>query len=238
MPGYQGQADRRDRARALVAVALVHLALGAAILTGLNVRSVAHTIERLKTFDITEAPPPPPEPPPPPQPRQSRPEQEEGAAGKKAEPTPVVAPKPRVVVPATPPVVAAPIAGTGNSNRAGAALAGSGTGAGGSGTGRGGRGTGPDFSRYTPARLIENIRNSDYRAIVGGRMSAGSAMVSLNVEPSGRTNQCRVVRSSGDPEIDAALCPLITRRLRFDPARDDRGRPIAYSLQYVPRWTR
>jgi protein TonB len=62
-------------------------------------------------------------------------------------------------------------------------------------------------------------------------------MVSLRVESTGLASGCRVLRSSGDPNVDAALCPLITQRLRFLPALDDRGRPIAYQLDYVATWT-
>ncbi len=132
MSHYRGTAEAQDRAVALAGVLLVHAALAAAILSGLNVHSVAHTIERLKTFDISEPPPPPPPPPPPAQ-RSERAKDEAGAPAKKAEATPVVAPKPKIVVPARTPIVAAPIAGRGSAPSSGAAAAGTGTGAGGSG---------------------------------------------------------------------------------------------------------
>jgi protein TonB len=61
-------------------------------------------------------------------------------------------------------------------------------------------------------------------------------MVSLRVEPNGQATNCRVLRSSGDPYVDSGLCPLITQRLRFLPALDDQGRPIAYQLDYVASW--
>lgn len=224
-----------DRAKALVGVALVHIVLGAVILTGLNVHNVHQVVESMKTFDITERQPPPPVAPPP-QPKADRAKEKEGAAGKKAEPTPVVAPKPAVVVPAKPPVVAAPIAGTGNAARAGAATAGSGIGAGGSGTGRGGGGTG-DSSGFTPARLVRNLNRSDYRDLTGGRLQFGRAMVALQVDADGLPTNCRVIRSSGDPTVDDGLCPIIYRRLRFRPALDADGRPIPYHLNYVANWS-
>ena len=62
-------------------------------------------------------------------------------------------------------------------------------------------------------------------------------MVSLRVDPSGAATNCRVVRSSGDSVIDGSLCPLVEARLRFRPALDDQGRPIAYQLQYVATWS-
>ena len=234
MASYRSTA-REDRAKALAGVLLVHIALGAIILSGLNVRIVQHAVEQLKTFDIREPPPPPPQPPPPQQ-RSERAREKEGAAGKKAEPSPVVAPKPKIVVPAKPPVAAGPVAGAGSATRSGAATAGTGTGAGGSGSGRGGGGTG-DFSGFTPARLVRNLNRGDYRQLTGGRMPYGRAMVSLQLDSRGVPVECRVARSSGDPSVDAGLCPLVTRRLRFRPALDADGRPIPYRLQYVATWS-
>ena len=231
---YRG-AYKEDRAKALVGVVAVHAVLAAVILTGLNVRNVQHAVETLKTFNIKEIVPPPP-PPPPPQVKVDRAKEKEGAAGKKAEPSPVVAPKPKIVIPAKPPVVAAPIAGRGNARTAGASTAGTGTGAGGSGNGRGGGGTG-DFSGFTPARLIRNLSDSDYRQLTNGRILAGRAMVSLTVDPAGRPTNCRIARSSGDPGVDMGLCPLVTRRLAFRPAMDAQGRPIPYNLNYVADWS-
>ena len=231
---YSG-AYKEDRAKALAGVVAVHVVLAAVILTGLNVRNVQHVVESLKTFDIKEIVPPPP-PPPPLEPKADRAKEEEGAAGKKAEPSPVVAPKPKIVVPAKPPIVAAPVAGTGNARTAGAATAGTGTGAGGSGNGRGGGGNG-DFSGFTPARLIRNLSRGDYRQLTDGRVPSGRAMVSLTVDPSGRPTNCRIARSSGDGVIDSGLCPLVTRRLGFRPAMDAQGRPIPYSLNYVAEWS-
>ena len=220
----------------MVGVLLVHAALAAVILTGLNVRIVQRAVEeQLQTFNIKEPPPPPPEPPPPQQ-KSERAQEEEGAAGKKAEPSPIVAPKPKIVVPAKPPVVAAPVAATGSANRSGAALSGTGPGAGGTGSGRGGGGTG-DFSGFTPARLVRNLNRGDYRQLTGERMPSGRAMVSLQLDERGMPVRCSIARSSGDSYVDEGLCPLITRRLRFRPALDDQGHPIPYSLQYVANWT-
>jgi len=227
-------AQTPDRMKALGGVVVVHAALAAMILSGLNVRIVSETVERLKTFDIREAPPPPQ--PPPPAPTRDRAREEEGAAGKKAEPTPVVAPTPRIVVPYKPPVPAAPIAGTGSASTSGAATAGTGPGAGGSGTGRGGGGSG-DFSGYTPARMLNKIPDREYRRISGGRVPRGSATISFRVNRSGRMANCRIARSSGDSAVDGGLCPLITRRLRFRPARDASGRPVPYGLNYVATWS-
>jgi TonB family C-terminal domain len=230
---YRGTADRPDQAKAIAAVVAVHAALAFVILSGLDVRNVREAVERMTTIAITEPPPPPPVRPPKPAPKPQPMKKPEGAAAKQAQPTPVVAP---------PPQAARPLAdsggqggGHGHSTASGAALSGSGTGADGSGMGVGGGSA--DFSRFTPARLVRNLSRGDYRALAAGRMPAGRAMVSLRIEPTGEPTNCRVLRSSGDPYVDAGLCPLIMARLRFRPALDDHGRPIAFQLDYVATWT-
>jgi periplasmic protein TonB len=233
VPSYSGSADTPDRTKAIAAVVAVHAALAFIILSGLNVRNVSEAVERLKTFDI--APPPPP-PPPPPQPKAApKPhamKKPAGAPAPKAEPTPVVAPPPKIPLPS--PIAAGRVAGSGTAARSGAGGLGNGTGAGGAGNGAGGGGS--DYSRFTPAQLIRNLTRGDYRSIAQGRLSTGRAMVTLRVEPNGVPSHCRVIRSSGDPVVDGGLCPLIEARLRFRPALDDHGRPIAYQLQYVATW--
>jgi periplasmic protein TonB len=231
---YRGTADGRDQAKALFAVAIVHAALAAVILSGLNVQTVRQAVETLKTFDIKEPAPPPPAPPPP-QRQAQRAKEEEGAAGKRAEPSPIVAPKPRIVLPAKPPVAAAPAPGTGSATTSGAATYGTGPGAGGTGTGRGGGGTG-DFTGFSPARMINKIPDREYRRISGGRLPFGSATISFRVNPDGRMSNCRITRSSGDPYVDSIVCEAATRHLRFRPARDPNGRAVAQDMTYTPTW--
>lgn len=225
-------ADNPDRLKALAGVLLVHAGLAAVIVSGLNVDMVATSFERLKTFDIDQAPPPPP---PPPSPTPDRAREKEGAAGKKAVPTPVVAPPPKIVVPARSPLVASPVPATGSASSAGAASAGTGTGAGGSGTGLGGGGSG-DFSRFTPARMLNKIPDREYRRISGGRIVRGSATIAFRVRPDGRMSGCRVVRSSGDATVDQIVCDAAAKYLRFSPARDPDGRAIAQDMSYTPSW--
>jgi protein TonB len=233
MPSYRGTADRPDQAKAIAAVVAIHVGLAFILLSGLDVKNVRQAVERMTTIAISEPPPPPPIQPQKPAPKPQAMKKAEGTVAKKAEPTPVVAPQPKL--PVRPPIPAARIAGAGTSSLSGAAHAGNGTGAGGSGSGVGGGGT-ADYSRFTPAQLVRNLSRGDYRSIAAGRMPAGRAMVALRVEPTGQPSNCRVLRSSGDPYVDSGLCPLITERLRFLPARDDQGRPIAYQLNYVATW--
>jgi len=227
-------AEKGDRWKAMAAAVGVTAVVGAGILSGLNVDIIREAGERLETFDVALPEPPPEEPPP--ELQRDRADEEQGAAGRKAEPTPIVAPKPEIVLPPREVIAAAVEPGAGTASTSGAANSGTGPGAGGTGSGRGGGGSGAGGTGFTPAQLVRNLTRSDYRQLTGGRLPAGRAMVSLRVEPDGSASNCRVVRSSGDTAVDRGLCPLITRRLQFRAARDDRGRPIAYQLQYVATW--
>jgi protein TonB len=233
MSSYTGTVGRPDRAKAIAAVIAVHAALAAAILAGLNVSIVTQAVEQLKTFDIRERPPPPPVPPPQARPRPKQAKLEEGAAGKKANPSPVVAPKPRLPVPS--PVPAAPVAGTGSGTTAGAASSGTGLGAGGSGIGRGGGG---DYSGFTPARRISRIPDREYRRLAATGIASGSVGVTIKVNTDGSVSNCRVARTSGDSSIDGLMCQLTLRYVRFSPARDAAGRPVAQDVTFYPNWWR
>ncbi|MFP5329341.1 MAG: TonB family protein [Alphaproteobacteria bacterium] len=221
--------DRRDRWKAIAATAAVNLLLGAVILTGLNVEIVSRAVERLETFDIS-LPKPPPEKPPPPPPPKARDEQTEGApAAPKA--SPIVAPNPVIELPPQNPVPAAPVAGTGSSSSTGQGGAGSGTGAGGSGAGSG-RGSG-----FTPAQRISKVPDREYRRFVSvSGLKRGSVGLTVKVNTDGRPSNCRIVRSSGSQAADTLMCELTLRYVRFRPARDPQGQPVAQDISWFPDW--
>lgn len=229
MASYRGQIDAPDRTKAVLGVVLVHVALAAIILTGLSVESVRKAVETMTTIAIVE-----PEPPPPP-PRElvevPKAPKKAGSPGKKAEPTPVVAPEAKLPVPS--PISAAKIAGRGTSSDAGAGVAGNGTGTGGAGSGRGGGGTG-----FTPARRISKIPDSAYRQLAATGITSGSVGVTIKVETDGSVSNCRIARSSGDGGADSLMCSLTLRFVRFEPARDPSGRPVAQDITFFPNWWR
>jgi protein TonB len=238
MSSYRGTIDRPDvgrdtRAKAIAAVVAVHVALAGVILSGLNVEMVSKAVERLKTFDIAPPPPPPPQPPPKPAPWPRQMKKEAGAPARKAEPSPVVAPP--TPLPVRSPLPAAKVAGTGNAATSGAAASGSGTGAGGAGNGLGGGG---DYSRFTPARRISRIPDREYRRLSATGIASGSVGVTVKVSADGGVSNCRVARSSGDRSIDALMCELTLRYIRFDPARDPTGRAVAQDITFYPNWWR
>ena len=231
MSSYRGTADRPDQAKAIAGVVLVHIALAAIILSGLNVQTVKHAVEQLTTVNIIQPRPPPPVQPPPrpvPKPAAAKPQ---GAPAKKAEPSPVVAPQPKLPVPS--PIPAAKVAGTGSSTRSGAAANGNGTGAGGVGNGPGGGG---DFTGFTPARKITKIPDREYRRLADTGLRSGTVAIAIRVNPDGSVSNCRVVRSSGNPYADSLMCQLTIQYVRFSPARDPTGRPVAQDVTWAPNW--
>lgn len=233
MAYYSGTVSRPDRAKAVAAVVAVHAALATALLTGLRVGVVREAVERMTTIDIREPPPPPPVKPPPPAPKPHEAKKPAGAPAPKAEPTPVVAPQPRLPLPS--PIPAAKIAGTGSASSSGAGTSGTGTGAGGSGYGPGGGGTGG----FTPAQKVTKVPDREYRRLVfASGMDRGTVGISIRVTPDGRASNCRVVRSSGSPVADSLMCQLTEEYVRFLPARDPQGRPVAQDVTWYPNWYR
>ena len=227
-----GAASPRDRAKALIGVAAVHVALALALLSGLTVTMARRMADSLVTFDVREVPPPPPLKPPQPKPKPQPMKNPAGAPAPRAEATPVAAPPAKLPIPS--PIPAAKVAGTGSAASSGAALAGNGTGSGGTGSGIGGGGHGG----FTPARLVSNIPNFEYARLASTGIPSGLVGVGILVGPNGAVSSCRIARSSGDPSIDALVCQLTERYVRFDPARDPYGRPIAQDITYFPNWRR
>lgn len=222
--------EKRDRWKAMLAAVAVTGLVGAGILSGLNVSFVREAAERLETFDIALPQDPPPPPPPPPPPREAQ-EQQGAPAAPKA--SPVVVPEPEIRLPVQNPIAAAPEAGTGASSSTGQGGAGSGTGAGGTGTGAG-RGSGAGF---TPARRVSKVPDSEYRRFVRtSGLQRGRVGLTVKVNTDGRPSHCRIIRSSGNSAADSLMCELTLRYVRFRPARDPQGRPVAQDISWFPDW--
>ena len=221
----------RDRWIAGTGVALIHLALGYLLVAGLAPDLIARTADSLKTFNLSIPPPPPP--PDIPAPKPARDARKSGAAAPpalEAKPKEIVAP-PVPPPPIPPPVLAAPIAGTDTAPAAGAApVPGPGTGGGGRGvgTGSGGYGDGQGAGgRGTFARKISGrIYDRDYPKSAARAGIGGTVWVRYVVTEKGRAQDCRVQRSSGNAELDATTCRLITQRFRYRPGTDASGRAI------------
>lgn len=229
----------RDRMLSALGVAVVHAALGWALLTQLGISIPQATQEALAAFDVVEAPPPPPVPPPqPPRPLPERAPEKEGAAAPpnlRSRATEATAPDTPVPIP--PPLTVAPVPGPGaDPTQGNADRIGPGTGAGGMGDGTGsGRwgdgagGGGGGGQRAIPLR--RNLGSIDCED-PDNRCPSATVTMRFTVGIDGRVSGCRLVRQSGDALIDREACPRAERRLAFRPARDLRGRKIAATITW------
>jgi protein TonB len=80
----------------------------------------------------------------------------------------------------------------------------------------------------TPPLAPNEYPRSIYRRWPRG----GAVFIILRVGPDGVPLSCRIARSIGDPAIDAETCRLAVARFRFEPGRDERGRPVADFVGY------
>ncbi len=237
MASYRNSPTRTDRAQAITAVAAVHLGMAGLLLLGRDAAGPPTPAQApTQLIDITLPPPPPP--PPPPEPA-AKSEREAGAAGRKAEPAPIVLPPPRIALPALNPLPVAPVAGNGSANSAGAASAGAGPGAGGSGEGRGGGGGGGGEGIGADARLLSGgLNRRDYRYLRSFAAPSGRAVLAILIGPGGRVIECSTRQTSGDAALDAALCDMLQSRMQWAPARDRGGRPLTVGIIYTAVWSR
>ncbi len=209
---YADHSEASSRTISIIIVALIHVVLGYAFVTGLGMKYVKKAAEQLNVIDVKEEPPPPDEPPPPPPKPADVP------------PPPVVAPPPMVQTPAPapqvtsvatppppmpplPPVVSAPPPPR-------------------------------PVARAAPkGRPGDWVTSDDYpsRALREGR--SGVVGLRLDVSIDGRVAGCTVTSSSGHSDLDSTACQLVTRRARFKPATDSSGSPMAdsWSSRFVWR---
>jgi protein TonB len=196
-----------SRIVAIIIVALIHVALGYALVTGLAYKAAQKLVERVTTVDIEEPPPPEEEPPPPP-------------PDEIVPPPPVAPPPPININPAPPPIqtVTTPPPPAPVFTRAAPpppapppppSQA---------------RGAQPENQRSWQQRIMDNYPARAIRDEIEGRVG-----VRVTVGPNGRVTGCTVSNSSGEGVLDDAACQDITRYGRFSPALDAAGNPTTGS---------
>jgi len=210
-------ADREvsgNRIAAFVVVALIHVVVGYALVTGLAYEGIKQVMKKVTTVDIKKDEPKK-EPPPPPK-------KVAAAPPIVAPPTKInvnVAPPPLEVVttppPAAPivPVIAPPAPVPAPPP--------------------------PKFQpkQPTPRGAPGNWANSnDYPSGPLRREEEGITRFRVTVGADGRVTSCDVTGSSGSKELDSTTCSLITRRGRFNPATDGEGHPTTGSWSSSVRW--
>jgi protein TonB len=197
---------------AIIIVALIHLALGYALVTGLAYSAFKKAVERVTTVDIEEEEPEEEPPPPPPE---------------EVQPPPIVAPPPPIVFdrpapqvetvqtpPPPAPVIprAAPPAPPPPPPPSRA------------------RGATPDGLARWSARIQEQYPPRAVRDEIEGRVG-----VRVTVGPNGRVSDCSVSSGSGSSILDEAACSGMRSYARFNPALDAAGNPTtgSYSTTIV-----
>lgn len=215
---YADQSMSGNKITAIVIVALIHVFVGYALVTGLAYEAYKQAVQKVTTVDIKEEvkkeeePPPPPEkkpdvsPPPP-----VAPPVKINVATRPPEiATVTVAPPPAppVVLAAPAPIVAppAPPAPKGATSAA---------------QPRGNPGSWATTDDYPQKAIVQEKQGT-----TGFRVTVGT---------DGRVVDCQVTSSSGSPELDDATCKNVSRRARFKPALEN-GQPVQGSYSSRIRW--
>ena len=87
--------------------------------------------------------------------------------------------------------------------------------------------------RNNPGRWV---LDSDYRSNWLRQGLSGAARFTLSIDAAGKVTGCTITRSTGHGVLDAATCELVTKRARFDAARDSTGKPVAGSFNGAINW--
>ena len=211
---YADQKMSGNKVTALIIVALIHVFVGYALVTGLAYEAAKKVIQKVTTVDIKEEvkkeePPPPPKkadlPPPP----------------------PIVAPPPKInvsVVPPpvtvvnTPPVAPSPMVVLPPPPAA------------------------PPPPRFTPTSAVPKgnpgswATTNDYPSRALREEREGTTGFRVSVGPDGRVTDCQITSSSGHADLDQATCDNVRRRARFNPAKDGEGQPTSGTYANRVRW--
>ena len=191
-----------NRMIALGVVALLHVLLAYAFITGLAQKAIKQVTGPLEAVNIKEDKPPPEEPPPPPPKDIEIPPYvppPEVTIQTDAPPPPTIStqsatprPEPTYVAPVQAPVAApAPKPGT--------------------------------AAKFRGNRL-QIISTDDYPSSSLRREEHGKVGVRYDINEKGRIENC-VVTTSVSPDLDATTCRLMTARFRYDPATEE-GVPV------------
>src|SRR6185437_6104612 len=211
---YADQQMSGNRIIAIIIVALIHVAVGYALITGLAYSALKKAIEHVTTVDVNEPPPPPPETPPPPQPNQPPPPVAPPPPLNISVAPPPIQTQPNIPPPMPPAVIVPPPAPPA-----------------------------PPPPRFTPKSATPKgnpgswATPDDYPPRALREEREGVTGFSVTVGTDGRVTGCSVTRPSGSPDLDDAACKLITRRARFTPATDSEGHPTTGSYSNSVRWT-
>ncbi|GGZ86901.1 energy transducer TonB [Novosphingobium arvoryzae] len=211
---YADQEMSGNKVTAFVIVALIHVVVGYALVTGLAYEGLRQVVKKVTTVDIKKEEPKKEEPPPPPK--------------QQAAPPPIVAPPPKINVSVAPPpvqtvVTPPPVAPVVPVLAPPAPVA-------------------PPPPRVQPKQATPKgnpgnwATTNDYPTRALREEREGTTSFRVTVGPDGRVTSCEITGSSGSDDLDAATCSNVTRRARFNPATDGDGNPTTGSYSNRVRW--
>lgn len=227
--GKSGFVNRGERWRSIAAVALVHIVLAYALLSGLSVRvqRLPATITQLIAVQLL---PPPPvvvvEPRHRATSHSAAPVAAHDPPGGSTGPSAARAPNPVAPIVAVAPTVS-PGGDAGHGTLSGT----------GSGGGTGGQGSGNGQGGTDLEKIAGEIKDSDYPRAEGRAGIGGRVEFRITVGVTGRVTDCAITRSSGNAELDVTTCRLVMERFRFRPSTDAAGRPIETEADGDHLWT-
>lgn len=208
---YADHSEASSRTISIVIVALIHVVLGYAFVTGLGMKYVKKAAEQLNVIDVKEEPPPPDEPPPPP-PKPADVPPPPVVAPPPVVQTPVAAPPIQTVATPPPPVVLPHAPSAPPPPR--------------------------PVARATPkGKPGDWVTSDDYPSRALRENRSGVVGLRLDVGADGKATNCTVTSSSGHSDLDSTACQLVIRRARFKPATGTDGAPMAdsWSSRFVWR---
>ncbi|MCC6927031.1 energy transducer TonB [Novosphingobium sp.] len=212
---YADQEMSGNRIAAFVVVALLHLALGYALVTGLAYEGFKQVMKKVTTVDIKKEEKKEEKPPPP---------------KKVAAPPPIVAPPPKInvstvsppiqtVTTPPPPAPIVPVAVPAPPSAPPAP---------------------PPKVATKPLQPKGNpgnwVTNNDYPTRALRENRSGTTGFRLTVGTDGRPTGCDITSSSGSPDLDSTACSLLMRRAKFQPGVDSDGNPVGGSWSSRFRW--
>lgn len=202
---YADQSMSGNKVTALIIVALLHVVLIYALVTGLAYEGVKKVIQRVTTVDIKEEVKKEEPPPPPPK--------------VKAPPPPPVAPPPKINVavappqiqtvttppPAPPPIVLAPPAPVPPPPK-------------------------PAAPKGNPGNWVTP---NDYPSRALREERTGTTAFRVTISEDGRVADCQITSSSGHADLDQATCDKVRARARFRPPSEGYGNTWSSRVRWV-----
>lgn len=80
------------------------------------------------------------------------------------------------------------------------------------------------------------VTTNDYRSSWINREMVGTAGFKVQVGTNGRAESCLITKSSGYGALDQATCDLISKRARFEPAKNSKGEKVSGTYASSVRW--